>query len=208
MTTDVRQANRRTLRKLVLVVIGMFGFGYALVPLYNVFCDLTGLRLTDQGRSTVAAVVDEVDKDRWVTVVFTGNAMSGLPWEFKPKQTSIRVHPGEATDAIYVVRNLAAEPIAGQAVPSVTPLKATSHFKKTECFCFTRQELQAGEVMEMPLRFVVDPDLPEDVTTVTLSYAFFNADKVSSKKYAHSESGARREQAAVYASAVNAAPQG
>jgi len=173
--------NRRVSFKLAGVALGMFVFGYALVPLYDVICDVTGLN-GKTGRAE-ATVRNKVDQDRWVTVEFTGNSMSGLPWEFRSLQKSMRVHPGEVAVAYYQARNTAGETITGQAVPSVAPNKAASHFKKIECFCFSQQQLKAGEDKKMPVRFVVSTDLPKEVSTVTLSYAFFNADQLSAKKY-------------------------
>jgi cytochrome c oxidase assembly protein subunit 11 len=174
-------AVRRTGVKLALVALGMFAFGYALVPLYDVICEVTGLNgKTGRAEATVAAVPDE---ERWVTVEFTGSTQAGLPWEFRPQQKSLRVHPGAVAVAYYEVRNGAGEAITGQAVPSVAPNKAAAHFKKIECFCFTQQTLKAGETRSMPVRFVVDTRLPKDVHTVTLSYAFFNSDKESAARY-------------------------
>ena len=180
-----RQSEQRNIRrtglKLVAVALGMFAFGYALVPLYSVICEVTGLN-GKTGR-VEASNSGEVDTSRWVTVEFTGNSMHGLPWEFGAEQKSVRVHPGATTVVYYHARNITAEPITGQAVPSVAPNKAAAHFKKIECFCFTKQTLQAKEARQMPVRFVVDANLPRNVNTVTLSYAFFNADPVSAKKY-------------------------
>jgi len=178
---NAERANRRVSLKLAGVALGMFVFGYALVPLYDVICEVTGLN-GKTGRAE-ATVGDKVDQERWVTVEFTGNSMSGLPWEFQALQKSVRVHPGEVAVAYYEVRNTAGEAITGQAVPSVAPNKAAMHFKKIECFCFSQQQLKAGEYKKMPVRFVVSADLPKDVSTVTLSYAFFNADQLSAKKY-------------------------
>jgi len=173
--------NRRVGLKLAGVALGMFVFGYALVPLYDVICEVTGLNgKTGRAETTVS---DKIDQDRWVTVEFTGNSMSGLPWEFRSLQKTVRVHPGEVAVAYYETRNTAAETITGQAVPSVAPNKAAMYFKKIECFCFSQQQLKAGEYRKMPVRFVVSADLPKEVSTVTLSYAFFNADQVSAKKY-------------------------
>ncbi len=172
---------RRTGLKLAAVALGMFAFGYTLVPLYNVICDVTGLN-GKTGRVELERRGD-VDSSRWVTVEFTGNSMSGLPWEFQPQQKTLRVQPGQTAVAYYEARNTSAEAITGQAVPSVAPNKAAAHFKKIECFCFTRQTLAALETRQMPVRFVVDAKLPQTVHTVTLSYAFFNADPVSAKKY-------------------------
>ena len=173
--------NRRVGLKLAGVAVGMFVFGYALVPLYDVICDVTGLN-GKTGRAE-ATLRNKVDEDRWVTVEFTGNSMSGLPWEFRSLQKSMRVHPGEVAVAYYEARNTAGETLTGQAVPSVAPNKAATHFKKIECFCFSQQQLKAGEYQKMPVRFVVGPDLPKEIGTVTLSYAFFNADRLSAKKY-------------------------
>lgn len=180
-----RQSEQRNIRrtgfKLLAVALGMFAFGYALVPLYSVICEVTGLN-GKTGR-VEAKNNGEVDTSRWVTVEFTGNSMHGLPWEFSPEQKSVRVHPGATTVVYYQARNTASEAITGQAVPSVAPNKAAAHFKKIECFCFTKQTLKAKETVQMPVRFVVDANLPQTVNTVTLSYAFFNADPVSAKKY-------------------------
>ena len=177
----VQRANRRLGLKLAGVAVGMFVFGYALVPLYDVICEVTGLNgKTGRAEATAGA---RTDQDRWVTVEFTGNSMSGLPWEFRPLQKTLRVHPGEVAVAYYEARNTATEAITGQAVPSVAPNKAATYFKKIECFCFSQQQLKAGERKRMPVRFVVGADLPEEVATVTLSYAFFNADSLSARKY-------------------------
>lgn len=172
---------RRTGFKLAAVALGMFAFGYALVPLYNVICEVTGLN-GKTGRIEVERGAN-VDTSRWVTVEFTGNSMGGLPWEFRPQQKSMRVHPGQTAVAYYEARNTVDEAITGQAVPSVAPNKAAAHFKKIECFCFTRQTLAARETRQMPVRFTVEPNLSRDVRTVTLSYSFFNADAASAKKY-------------------------
>jgi cytochrome c oxidase assembly protein subunit 11 len=179
--TRAARANRRTGLKLSAVALGMFAFGYALVPLYDVLCEVTGLN-GKTGRAE-AKISGPVDSERWVTVEFTGNSMHGLPWEFRPVQKTLRVHPGEVAVAYYEARNAADEVVTGQAVPSVAPNRAAAHFKKIECFCFSRQTLQAREGRRMPVRFVVSPELPKEVGTVTLSYAFFNADRVSAQKY-------------------------
>lgn len=151
----------------------MFGFGYALVPLYAVFCQLTGLNGTT-GRADAQAVQESaVDSSRWVTVEFTGQVMGNLPWEFRPLQKKIRLHPGDSAVIKYYARNLADDTIIGRAVPSVAPNKAAPHFKKIECFCFSQQELKPGQSEEMPVRFLLERDLPRDVKTLTLSYAFY-----------------------------------
>jgi cytochrome c oxidase assembly protein subunit 11 len=170
-----RQANQRVVKQLAIAAMLMFGFGFAMVPLYDVFCDITGLNGKTGRVELEQALSSTVDEDRLVTVEFLGTVHSDLPWEFKPMIRRIKVHPGEVTEVNYYARNLTDMQVAGQAVPSVAPGKAAKYFNKTECFCFTRQTLAAGEGKEMPLRFVVDPALPEEVRTVSLSYTFFQA---------------------------------
>lgn len=150
-------------------------FAISLVPLYDVFCTVTGLN--GKTSNEAALISSGVDTSRTVKVEFTGNVMPGLGWNFYPKQASMRVHPGQIETAIFVAKNITNEAVSGQAVPSVSPGEASEHFKKIECFCFVRQELKPGESKEMPLRFYVSKDLPDDVEVVTLSYAFFSAVK-------------------------------
>lgn len=167
--------NKRLAWRLSLIVVAGLLFGFALAPIYDVMCKTLGLN--GKADSSAAALNKslKVDKDRWVTVIFTGNTMPGLSWSFHPTQTSMRVHPGEIKLATYIARNDAKESVTGVAVPSITPELAALHFKKIECFCFKQQGLKAGESKEMPLRFYVSPNLPSDVNTVTLSYAFYNS---------------------------------
>ena len=173
---DVRaRANRRLALKLLWIVAAAIVFAFALVPLYDVFCTLTGLNGKTENTPVAVQKALKVDTSRWVTVEFTSSVMPGLSWNFYPKQSSLRVHPGQIEMALYVAKNVTNQPAAGRAVPSVSPAKATPYFKKIECFCFQRQELKAGESREMPLRFYLSPDIPADVHTVTLSYAFFAA---------------------------------
>jgi len=176
MTTPAkRSSNRRIVALLSVLVVAMFGFGYALVPLYDMFCDVFGIN----GKTgvTTEAAIGRVDETRLVTVVFTGNTSSDLPWEFRPQVAQMRVHPGSVAQATFFTRNTSDRDVVGRAIPSVDPNYAGPHFKKTECFCFTEQKLAAGEAKDMVVRFVVDPDLPKDVETITLSYSFFNAEK-------------------------------
>ncbi len=173
----VAQANKRLAAKLFLLTVAMFGFGYALVPLYRVFCELTGLNGVTGRADAQAVQASQIDTSRWVTVEFTGQAMGSLPWEFRPLQAKIRVHPGDTAMVKYYARNMSDRAIVGRAVPSVAPNKAAPHFKKVECFCFSEQELKAGESQEMPVTFLVERDLPKDVNTLTLSYAFYYLDK-------------------------------
>jgi cytochrome c oxidase assembly protein subunit 11 len=176
---EFEQANKRTMRKLFIVALAMFGFGYALVPLYDVFCEVTGINGKTK-RGTIEQA--QVDTSRWVTVEFTGHTDSKLPWQFQPAQPSMRVHPGQVVVANYVARNVSNRAITGRAIPSVSPNRAAGHFKKVECFCFTEQELKAGEEKQMPVQFYVDRKVPPEVDTITLSYAFFNLDKTVEKK--------------------------
>jgi len=170
MSTDRRAGNRRILVRMLVVAGVMFGFGYAMVPMYQKFCEITGinnlLNPDDPVRNT------QVDTSRKVTVEFDAN-LHGLPWSFKPVQSSITAHPGELVHVVYRVSNTRNHPVTGQAIPSYGPQLAAAHFKKMECFCFTRQTLGPGESREMPVVFVIDPALPQDVNTVTLSYTFF-----------------------------------
>lgn len=176
-TLATRRLEARSMAwRLATVVVAMFGFGYALVPLYDVLCDITGLN-GKTGVVQAADVVEPVDTSRLVTVQFTGTVNSRLPWAFTPTQRELRVHPGQIYEASFEARNLTDRAVVGQAVPSVAPLQAATYFNKTECFCFTQQTLQAGETRTMPLRFVLDRDLPPGVTTVTLSYTFFRVDQ-------------------------------
>jgi cytochrome c oxidase assembly protein subunit 11 len=169
-------ANRRLVRRLLVVTAAMFAFGFAMVPLYDVLCKITGLNGKTDGRAAVAAEPMKVDESRMVTVEFVANLNRGAPWEFAPQVTRMQVHPGQFYQTHFWARNLADQPMTGQAIPSVSPGLAASHFHKIECFCFTRQQFQAGEGKEMPVTFRIDPELPSDVRTVTLSYTFFRID--------------------------------
>lgn len=172
-TTDSQGTNNRTvIRNLSFVVIGMFGFGFALVPLYDVFCDITGLN-GKTGDQYVAENPMQIDTTRDIEVEFLANLNAGMPWEFEPLTKAVKVHPGEAARIDYVARNNTDRDIVGQAVPSVSPGTAASYFQKTECFCFTEQVLKAGEEKVMPVIFVVDPAIDEDISEIALSYTFF-----------------------------------
>ena len=172
----LRQANRRLVRRLLLIAVGMFGFGFALVPLYNVFCQVTGVNGKTGGPvDAVAALADVVDMDRVITVEFVSAVDTGLPWEFRPLVKKMQVHPGEMNDALYFARNQSNDQVVGRAVPSVAPGLAAQYFHKVQCFCFTEQTLGPREEREMPVRFVIDPNLPAEVATVTLSYTFYES---------------------------------
>ena len=174
MTASRARANGKTARRLSVVVLAMFGFGYALVPLYDVLCEITGLG----GRTGVvaaSALGGGVDTSRKVKVQFLGTVNSRLPWEFRPDAATMDVHPGQVYETTYFARNLSGNATIGHARPSVAPSIASLHFNKTECFCFVEQELAPGEARHMPVRFVLSRDLPAEIATVTLSYTFFNS---------------------------------
>lgn len=165
---------RTTVRKLCLIVVGMFGFGFALVPLYDVFCDITGLGGSTGGRYTYDESTIRLDENRQVQVHFMTNTNAGMPWDFWAAQGGVRVHPGALTEVTFYVRNNTDRRMVGQAVPSVVPVTAANYFHKTECFCFTSQVLEPGEMLAMPLRFIVDSQLPKNVQSIALSYALFD----------------------------------
>jgi len=169
--------NSKVIKKLVLVVFAMFGFGFALVPLYDVFCDITGLngKTNDVG---VAYENEGIDTSRIVKVQFITRMAKGIPWQFEPVINEISVHPGEVKFVNFYAKNKSKLSIVGQAVPSVSPGLAAGYFQKIECFCFTQQPLQAGEEVKMGLQFYVDIDLPSEINTLTLSYTLYD---ISSK---------------------------
>lgn len=163
----------KTAKKLGLVAVAMFGFGYLMVPIYNILCEVTGIN-GKTGRITQSQVnANDVDVDRFVTVEFDTNVNPNLPWTFKAVEFKQQVRPGEIAEAVFVVENESNKIVVGQAVPSVAPEQASLFFNKTECFCFTNQELAPGEKKDMIVRYVVDSDLPDKITTMTLSYTFF-----------------------------------
>ncbi len=170
--------NAGLVKKLAVIVVLMFAFGYALVPLYRTICEALGinvLSLSDQktaafGKKAVAPN-SQVDRSRTITVEFDANARG--PWDFKPETRSLQVHPGELATVMYEFRNVQDRRMAAQAIPSYAPKQATAHFTKLECFCFNEYQLAPGESRRWPVVFVIDPKLPRDVTTITLSYTFF-----------------------------------
>lgn len=166
-----RPSHRRLVRRLVLVAVGMFGFGFAMWPLYNVFCDLTGLG--GRGVKVAEDAVAVAKSDRKVRIRFDATVNSGLPWEFEAIEKSMQVTLGEMSEAWYLASNPRDEAIAGRAIFNVTPPEASLYFVKTECFCFTEQVLQANESREMPVYYFIQPDLPEHIKELTLSYTFY-----------------------------------
>jgi cytochrome c oxidase assembly protein subunit 11 len=177
-----RAGNTRGLAKMIAVALAAFAFTFSLVPLYRIACEkVFGVRLEqdaiDGGRvAALARGAVQDGKERVVTVMFDGGVNSKLPWAFHPAQVSMQVRPGEQYETTYYARNNSDRTIVGNAAPSVAPARASGYFSKTECFCFTAQTLQAGEARDMPVRFIVDPALPADVGTITLSYTFFKND--------------------------------
>lgn len=173
----LRDDNVRMFGKLVVVTVLMFGFGYALVPLYQAVCTALGinvLTLSDKvvsGRSSSPGTNSQVDKSRTITVEFDANSR-GI-WKFKPAVSSIQVHPGELTTVMYEFTNTQSRTMAAQAIPSYAPMQAMAHFNKLQCFCFNEYIMKPGETKQWPVVFVIEPKLPKDVTTITLSYTFF-----------------------------------
>lgn len=177
---QTRQLNKHVFGKLVIVAIMMFGFGYALVPIYKKICEITGINVLTQKDETVKAVGNtQVDKTRTVTVEFDANAQG--PWRFRPTKGSMQVHPGEMAEVVYEVVNTQSRSIDAQAIPSYAPQQAATHFKKMECFCFKQQTLGPNEAKQMQVVFYIDPALPKDVKTITLSYTFFEINGKSGK---------------------------
>lgn len=184
--------HRRLIIRLLLLVGAAFIFAFAMVPLYNVLCEATGFNGKSAGRSNIRngfgvgglqitanpapALAPKVDVTRSVRVEFTGTVMPGLPWDMRPLTISLDIHPGELQQVSYLVRNTSDRTITGQAVPSISPGQAARYFDKIECFCFTQQTLGPGEAREMPLAFIIKPELDSEISNITLSYAFFSID--------------------------------
>ncbi len=166
------------LGKLIVVAIAMFGFGYALVPVYKQLCEVMGINvLTQKDGTVVRSANTQVDKTRNITIEFDANSQG--PWRFRPVKNSLTVHPGELTTIMYEVVNTQARTVQAQAIPSYAPQSATPYFKKVECFCFKQQTLKPNEARQMPVVFFIDPGLPREVTTITLSYTFFEIEGTS-----------------------------
>lgn len=174
---NLHKDNVRMLGKLAVIAVGMFGFGYALVPIYKAICEMTGVNILAVSerevpgmRASVPANT-QVDRTRTITVEFDANTRG--PWEFKPAQRSLQVHPGELTTVMYEFQNVQSHRMSAQAIPSYAPRQAANHFNKLECFCFTQYTLEPGEKKSWPVAFVIDPKISKDVSTITLSYTFF-----------------------------------
>ncbi len=177
---ETRALNAQMLGKLLVVAVLMFGFGYALVPVYKKICEITGVNiLTPKDATAQEAGNTQVDKTRTVTVEFDANTQG--PWRFRPTVGSVQVHPGEMAQVVYEVVNTQAHSVEAQAIPSYAPQQAAAHFKKLECFCFKQQTLGPNEAKQMQVVFYIDPALPKDVKTITLSYTFFEVGGTSGK---------------------------
>ena len=173
----IRVSNNPTIdttAKLVAVAIAMFAFVFVvMVPLYNVLCDALGINGKTDG-SQYTSVPVAVDESRTITVQFVATNNEGMPWEFGPSVTAMKVHPGAVNDTVFFARNPLPKDMVAQAIPSISPSRAVKYFHKTECFCFNQQPLHANANAEMPLQFIVDQDLPKDIQTITLSYTIFD----------------------------------
>ena len=173
----LRRENLKIVGKLSVIALGMFAFGYALVPIYRHICEALGINVLAVSERRVPGAAPslpantQVDRTRTITVEFDTNVRG--PWDFKPAVRSLQVHPGELTTVVYEFQNIQNRTMAAQAIPSYAPRQAGNHFNKLECFCFTQYTLAPGEKKEWPVAFVIDPRLPKDVTTITLSYTFF-----------------------------------
>lgn len=171
-TPTTAEQNRRLLRRLAVVVVAMFLFAvFVMPPLYNVFCEITGLN--GKGSNTAAAAPAALDAARMVNVEFLVDTDRELPWDFRQEVPALRVHPGQITRTLFHVKNRDSQAITGRAVPSISPSEAAQYFKKTECFCFREQRLEGGAEKAMPMIFYIDPAMPRHITTVTLSYKFY-----------------------------------
>ncbi len=174
---NLKRANLQMVGKLTVVTLGMFAFGYALVPMYKAICEVTGINILALGEQVLSGkdkaktTNTQVDTSRTITVEFDANSRG--PWEFKPAQRSVEVHPGQLTTVMYEFQNVQNRRMAAQAIPSYAPQQASAHFNKLECFCFNQYTLEPGEKKSWPVAFVIDPKISKDVKTITLSYTFF-----------------------------------
>jgi cytochrome c oxidase assembly protein subunit 11 len=184
-TANPKQRNWRVVKIAVLVCVASFLFGFRVMPpIYRIACEhIFGIKYENKAASGAKVAAFKADENRLVEVQFVGNVNSALKWQFAPERVSMKVHPGELNEAWFDAKNLASAAIVGNAAPSIAPKPASLYFNKTECFCFTEQMLQAGESRRMPVRFVIDPNLPANIDTVTLSYTFYN-NELATKKLA------------------------
>ncbi|MDQ7091840.1 MAG: cytochrome c oxidase assembly protein [Methylococcales bacterium] len=181
MSEDIAKKNSRLARKLFIIALAMFGFGYALVPLYDVFCDITGIN----GKTNKTAIVEtayKIDKTREITVEFITALNESAPIIFKSELKKIKVNPGQYYTVNFYAENKTDKPMVARAIPSITPGPAAEYFIKTECFCFSEQTFKPNEGKNMPVRFVINPELPNRYKTITLAYTFFDNTEKSVKK--------------------------
>jgi cytochrome c oxidase assembly protein subunit 11 len=171
-----KEANRRLTRSLWLFAAGSFAFGFALVPLYDVLCDVTGYGDRSQLLRAAEVVETQAASDRSITIELVSGTTAVGDWEFRPATADLKVHPGRLYEAKFFARNLRTQPVTAQAIPSIAPLQATRYFQKTECFCFTPQHFDASQTRELTVRFIVDPKLPMNIDRVTLAYSMFTTD--------------------------------
>jgi len=176
MSTSPRPPPTSGLLRLLMVPLAVFVLSFSLIPLYRIACEkVLGIRI-ERGAQTATTAITEINAARMVRVEFDGGVHSRLPWSFHPEQIRMEVIPGKLYEALYIAHNNSAHTVVGSAVPSVSPARASRYFNKIECFCFTTQTLHSGERREMPVRFMIDPDLPADIGTITLSYTFYKTD--------------------------------
>ncbi|MGB0955659.1 MAG: cytochrome c oxidase assembly protein [Panacagrimonas sp.] len=186
MSQARQKQSRRHVRQLLVAVVAMFGFGYAMVPLYDMLCDVIGLN----GKvklEAASSLPSTVDTDRTVKVLLVTTVNGGRDWEFRPEQATLDVHPGELRTVNFIATNTQTHQVVAQAVPNIAPTEAARHLRKTECFCFENQPFEAGERKQMPVRFVLDPELPATVDTVTLSYTLFDITETAAQTAAVSD---------------------
>ncbi|MBE7216489.1 cytochrome c oxidase assembly protein [Shewanella benthica] len=189
MSTHQGKSNRKLIGMLIAGAVGMFGFGFALVPLYDVLCEQLGINGKPQNSASTYKPIT-IDETRTITIEFMAQIQSDMPWEFTPEVKRMQVHPGELIRTNFNAKNLSLKDTIGQAIPSVSPGQGAAYFNKTECFCFNQQRLMAKESAVLPLIFFVDPDLPDSITTLTLSYTLYN---ITDRGYVGSvEQGAAR----------------
>ncbi len=181
MNEEIKKKNTRLVRKLLLIAVAMFGFGYALVPIYDVLCDITGLNGKVESQA-VKEIIYPIDKNREITVEFITSLNEAAPMLFRAETKKLKVHPGEYYTVNFYAENKTNKVMKAQAIPSISPGLAAEYFKKTECFCFTEQTFNAREGRTMPVRFVVNPDLPKQYKTITLAYTFFDNTKPDNTK--------------------------
>jgi len=165
--------------RLGLAAVAMFGFGFALVPLYDIFCEITGIRAPIEA-STAASIVEQPEASRTITLQLIASTNNGAPWEFRPVSDSIEIQTGLMQDTEFFARNLTDRALTGVATPDVRPAEAGKYLQKIECFCFAEQQFEAGEGRNMPVRFYVKPELPAHIDTITLSYTLFAKQKLAS----------------------------